>query len=135
MIVFIIGLIIVLTIANTLTMNVLDRTVEIGKSFAMSVGRAMNICVFLFERLLNGILGGSAGIALGWLLAMLISYIGIPMPPPPGMAHGYVAQVIVSGELVLNAVVLAMMSTSLASILPAWKTGSMNIVDALRYGQ
>lgn len=132
---FIIGLIIVLTIANTLTMSVLERTVEIGTSLAMGVGRAIIMRVFLFESLLIGILGGSAGIALGWLLAMLISYIGIPMPPPPGMAHGYVAQVIVSGELVLNAVVLAMVSTSLASILPAWKAGSMNIVDALRYGQ
>ena len=33
----------------------------------------------------------------GALLATLISYVGIPMPPPPGMAQGY------SGEILLTA--------------------------------
>jgi len=131
----IIGLIIALTIGNTLTMSVLERTVEIGTSLAIGVGRGTIMRIFLLESLLIGTLGGCAGILLGWSLAMLVSSIGIPMPPPPGMAHGYVAQIIVTRELVLNGVMLALVSTSLASILPAWKAGRMNIVDALRYGQ
>lgn len=57
------------------------------------------------------------------------------MPPPPGMAHGYVGQIILTGELVTDAVVLSIVTTLLASALPAWKAGRMNIVDALRYSQ
>ena len=131
----IIGLIIVLTITNTLTMSVLERTTEIGTSLAVGLPAAKLMGLFVFEGVLIGILGGSVGVFLGYLLAMGISAIGIPMPPPPGMAHGYTGQIIVTPGLALDAVVLALVTTLLASAFPAWKAGRMNIVDALRYSQ
>ncbi len=132
---FIIGLIIVLTISNTQTMSVLERTREIGTSLAIGQRRRVVLRMFLAEGVLIGALGGVAGIVLGYLLAALISFVGIPMPPPPGMAHGYIGQILISPALAGEALVLALLTTLLASLMPAWRASRMNIVDALRYNQ
>lgn len=132
---FIIGLIIVLTISNTQTMSVLERTREIGTSLAIGQRRRVVLRMFLAEGVLIGALGGVAGIVFGYLLAALISFVGIPMPPPPGMAHGYIGQILISPALAGEALVLALLTTLLASLMPAWKASRMNIVDALRYNQ
>ena len=132
---FIIGLIIVLTISNTQTMSVLERTTEIGTSLAIGSRSGEILRLFLLEGALIGIAGGILGLALGYLLATTISSIGIPMPPPPGMARGYTGQILISSALAVDALVLALLTTLLASVMPAWKASRMNIVDALRCNQ
>lgn len=131
----IIGLIIILTISNTQTMSVLERTTEIGTSLAIGLRGSDVLRLFLLEGALIGIAGGIIGIAVGYLLGALISAIGIPMPPPPGMARGYTGQILISTALAVDALVLALITTLAASIMPAWKASRMNIVDALRCNQ
>ncbi len=131
----IIGIIIVLTISNTQTMSVLERTTEIGTSLAIGLRSNEILKQFLMEGVLIGFAGGLTGIAFGYLLGNIISAIGIPMPPPPGMARGYTGQILLSGALVRDAAVLAVLTTLLASMLPAWRASRMNIVDALRRNQ
>lgn len=131
----IIGLIIVLTISNTQTMSVLERTTEIGTSLAIGLRSSDIMRLFLLEGALLGAVGGTVGIGLSYGLAEAISAIGIPMPPPPGMAHGYTGQILVSGCLAADAMTLAMVTTLLASVMPAWRASRMNIVDALRCNQ
>lgn len=131
----IIALIIVLTISNTQMMNVLERTTEIGTSLAIGLRKSQVMRLFLVEGCFIGLLGGGLGIVLGYLMAQAISAIGIPMPPPPGMAHGYLGQILVTWPLAIDAFFLAMATTLLASIFPAWKASSLNIVDALRCNQ
>ncbi|PKO35743.1 MAG: ABC transporter permease [Betaproteobacteria bacterium HGW-Betaproteobacteria-7] len=131
----IIGLIIVLTISNTQTMSVLERTTEIGTSLAIGLRGSDVLRLFLLEGALIGIVGGIIGILLGYLLGALISAIGIPMPPPPGMARGYTGQILISASLAVDAMVLALVTTLVASIMPAWRASRMNIVDALRCNQ
>lgn len=131
----IIGLIIVLTISNTQTMSVLERTTEIGTSMAIGARRSEVMRLFLTEGALLGLTGGAAGVAIGTLLAALISAIGVPMPPPPGMAYGYDGRILVSSGLATDALVLALVTTLLASVMPAWRASRMNIVDALRCNQ
>lgn len=132
---FIIALIIVLTISNTQMMNVLERTTEIGTSLAIGLRKSQVMRLFLLEGCFIGLLGGTLGIVLGYASAHAISAVGIPMPPPPGMAHGYLGQILVAWPLVLDALLLAIITTLLASIFPAWKASSLNIVDALRCNQ
>ena len=55
------------------------------------------------------------------------------MPPPPGMARGYIAEIDISRALAVDGFALAFFTTLLASIFPAWKASRMNIVDALRH--
>ena len=131
----IIGIIIVLTISNTQTMSVLERTTEIGTSLAIGVRSREVLLQFLLEGLLIGIAGGFVGVLLAFGLAEVISSIGIPMPPPPGMARGYTGQIMITLPLVIDALVLSTITTLLASLMPAWKASRLNIVDALRTNQ
>ena len=131
----IIAFIIVLSILNTQTMSVLERTSEIGTSMALGVTRAQTLRRFLLESLAIGLIGGALGLALGMLLALLVSAIGIPMPPPPGMARSFVGEVRVTWPLAFDAVVLALLTTLVAGIYPAWKASRMQIVDALRHAR
>jgi len=128
----IIAIIIVLSISNTQTMSVLERTSEIGTSMALGVTRVQTLRRFLLESLVIGLIGGLIGLFLGMLLAKVISIVGIPMPPPPGMARGFTGQIRVSWGLAADAFALALVTTLVAGVYPAWKASRMMIVDALR---
>jgi putative ABC transport system permease protein len=131
----IIGLIIVLSISNTQTMSVLERTTEIGTNLALGQRRSDVMRQFLIEGLLIGLLGGITGTLCAWVGATIISAIGLPMPPAPGMTHGFTGRILFTLPIAFDAIVLAVTTTLLASILPAWKASRLNIVDALRYNQ
>jgi putative ABC transport system permease protein len=131
----IIAIIIILTISNTQTMSVLERTTEIGTILAVGLRRAGVLRMFIIEGILIGAIGGLCGIFLGFGIAEVLSIIGIPMPPAPGMETGFIAQILVTPKLAVDAFVLAIATTLTASALPAWKASRMNIVDALRSNQ
>jgi len=131
----IIALIIVLTISNTQTMSVLERTTEIGTMMALGSRRSAILRMFVLEGLLIGITGGVAGVIAGYGIAETLSAIGIPMPPPPGMEMGFTAQILVTAWLSVDAFGLAVVTTLIASVTPAWKASHMNVVDALRCNQ
>jgi putative ABC transport system permease protein len=131
----IIGVIIMLSVTNTLTMSVLERTSEIGTSMALGVTRRQLLRRFLLEGLLIGVVGGLSGLAIGFVLAELISFVGIPMPPPPGMAVGLLGQIRVTLPLAIDALVLAVLTSLAASAYPAWRASRLMIVDALRHSR
>jgi len=131
----IIALIIILSISNTMTMSVLERTVEIGTAMALGVRRRRILGLFLMEGLLLGAIGGACGVLLGYLAASLISAIGIPMPPAPGMSRGFIAAIIITPAIIWQALLLALMTTLIASIYPAWRASRLVIVDALRHNR
>lgn len=131
----IIVIIILLSISNTMTMSVMERIGEIGTAMALGVRRAGITRLFLTEGVLLGCAGGLLGLALGAPLAKLISSIGIPMPPPPGMDSGYTGEILLTWKIAIEAAALAACTTLVASILPAWKASRMQIVDALRHNR
>jgi putative ABC transport system permease protein len=57
------------------------------------------------------------------------------MPPPPGMSFGYKAEIMVTAPMALQAAALAVGTTIVASLYPAWVASRMNIVDALRHSR
>lgn len=129
----ILALIILLSISNTITISVIERTGEIGTSMALGVKRSGILRLFLAEGALIGCIGGLLGGIAGIALAHAISAIGFPMPPPPGVTHGYTAAVVVTWRIVFEAVLLAVVTTLLGSIYPAWNGSRKQIVDALRH--
>ncbi len=131
----IIALIILLSISNTMTMSVMERIGEIGTYMALGAKRTGIMRRFLSEGILLGCLGGLLGLVIGLLLASAISSIGIPMPPPPGMARGYTGEILVTWNIALESLALAIGTTLVASIYPAWKASRMEIVDALRHNR
>ncbi|MCW8875317.1 MAG: FtsX-like permease family protein, partial [Gammaproteobacteria bacterium] len=131
----IIAVIIVLAISNTMTMAVMERVGEIGTLMALGNRRRDILGIFLAEGCILGLLGALVGLVLGVLLGLLISAIGIPMPPGPVMAWGYEAGIRLSAENLAKAAVIALVTTVLASLYPAWKASRLGIVDALRTRQ
>ncbi len=131
----IIAVIIVLSIFNTMIMSVMERTGEIGTLMALGRTRRGILRLFLVEGTMLGVAGGILGLALGAALAGLLSYIGIPMPPPPGQSWGFDAEVLVSPRLSVEAFILAVVSALIASLYPARKASRMVIVDALRFNR
>lgn len=131
----IIAVIIVLSISNTLMMNVMERTGEIGTVMAIGVRRSQVLFQFLAEGLILGVIGGILGLVLAFILSSLISAIGIPMPAPPGMSFGYTAEILITWPMSLEALLLAIVTTLIASVIPALKASRMEIVNALRHNR
>lgn len=132
---FIIGLIIVLTIINSLMMAVMERTSEIGTALALGTSERGILLQFVLEGLFLGMLGGALGVVLGIGIAEVVSAIGIPMPPPPGQARGYRAGMIVTASVVGTGFGIAVATSLIAALYPAWKASRTNIVDALRHNR
>ena len=129
----IIAMVVILTISNMMMTNVLQRTAETATAMALGLRRSRVLSRFILEGTLIGLLGGAAGVALGYASATVISQIGIPMPPPPGMARGLVGQILVTPPLVRDALWIACTTAALATLYPAWKASRMTIVEALRH--
>lgn len=131
----IIAIIILLSISNTMSISVMERTGEIGTAMALGIKQTKILYMFLTEGILLGCIGGILGVMIGYLLANIISSVGIPMPPPPGMARGYIGEILVTQSMVLEAISLAIGTTLIASVYPAWKASKLQIVDALRHNR
>ena len=129
----IIGGIIILSISNILIMNVLERTGEIGTQLAIGYKSRFVLYLFTIEGLLLGVIGSSLGLIVGYGMAELISTIGIPMPPPPGMEEGYTGKIRVTLQVLMYAFLIPMITATLAGVYPAWKASRMEIVNALRH--
>jgi putative ABC transport system permease protein len=113
-------------------MSVSERTWEIGTMMALGTPRRRILRIFVCEGAVLGIVGGLAGVALGCLVNSIVSAIGIPMPAPPGMAHGFTAQASLRADIASTAFLLAVIATVTASIAPAFTASRLVIVDALR---
>ena len=129
----IIAVIIVLSISNTMTMSVMERTVEIGTAMALGVRRTRILGLFLLEGVQLGVIGGLLGVTLGYLAAKATSAVGIPIPAGPGFSHDFIAMIIITPRIVMEALLLAVVTTLIASIYPAWRASRLVIVDALRH--
>lgn len=127
--------IILLGIGNTMMMSVMERTGEIGTSMALGVRRRALLVQFLTEGALIGVFGALAGLALALLIGAGIGALQIEMPPPPGLTRGYVARVLVTAPIVMEALLVAVATTTLASLYPAWRASRMVIVDAIRHNR
>ena len=125
--------IILLGIGNTMMMSVLERTGEIGTVMALGNKRASVLRGFLLEGALLGLLGAALGVLVALGLGQLLALAQIEMPPPPTFARSYHAALLITPGMVLETVLIACVTTTLASLYPAWRASRMVIVDAIRH--
>jgi len=125
-------LFIILSIINTMNMAVLERVGEIGTLMALGTQRRGILKMFIAEGMAIGVLGGVAGCAAGCLLAILISAVGIHMPSPPGSSMEWIAHIALTPGTLLTAFAMALATSLMASILPAYKASRMEVGEALR---
>jgi putative ABC transport system permease protein len=129
----IVSIMVVFGITNTMTMAIFERTREIGTVMALGTRRRGVVAMFVLEGVALGALGGIVGVALGIVLARVISTIGIQLPPPPGSTRGFMVQIFVVPEVLLQAFRLSLATAALASLYPAWRAARLNVVEALRH--
>lgn len=127
--------IILLSIGNTMTMSVLERTGEIGTVMAFGVRRAAVLRGFLLEGALLGLLGALLGVIVAFTLGWVLALAQIEMPPPPSFARSYLAGFRFTPGMVLETVAIACVTTTLASLYPAFRASRMVIVDAIRHAR
>lgn len=129
----IVGVVVMFSVANTMTMAVFERTGEIGALRAIGARRSILIAMFLAEGAGVGLLGAGLGVAASWLIAGAVEMAGgIPMPPPPGMSQGFQAYLKLTGEVLRNAFAVTVAATLISSVYPAFAASRIRIVEALQ---
>lgn len=130
---FIILVMLVLSVASTVNMVVYERTGEFGTLLALGLKRLDIMKMVLIENALLGVMGGVLGIGLGMLVALIVSAVGLPMPPPPGSNAAYTASIRIVPMLLITAALTGAAAAALAAILPGRRASRLPIVNALRH--
>jgi putative ABC transport system permease protein len=125
--------VVILAVANTMTMSVFERTREIGALLAIGMERTQVRRLFLYEGLLLALFGTLAGATLSILLSGVLNQSGLQLPPPPGGTHG--SPLHVRFFPLAYVIGFAMMTFTLlaASWWPARRAARLNPVEALAH--
>ena len=128
----IVAVIVVLGIANTIGMAILERRVELATLRALGLKRRAVGGLLLTEALLTGILGGLLGLVLGAAIAKVVTAIGIPFPSPPGSTRPFLGGVDFVPGIAAFAFFLSVIATLVAALLPVWRVTRREIAETLR---
>lgn len=129
-----IGVIVLFTVGNTMSMAVVERTTEIGTLRAIGQRRGGIRSLFFTEGVLLGALGAVLGVLLALPIAYLINHSGLTWAPP-GYSYAYPVTVRVwgDGRLILGSAAGMIFVAIVSAWWPANRASKQNIVDALRH--
>ncbi len=129
----IMGVIVLFTVVNTMSMSVMERTNEIGTARAIGVRRRGIRRQFLIEGWILGVIGASAGLTLSFAFAVLINRAGLTWTPP-GQAAAIPLRLMISGGTLIVSVWLGLVAiATIAALIPANRAARLPVVDALRH--
>ncbi len=127
-------------VANTMMMAILERTREIGLMKAIGATNRDVLTVFLIEAGLVGLTGGLAGVGLSLILQNVINQAmlnissegggGGFLPLDPSQIGGNL--VVIPTELIVAAIILAVMVGVVAGFYPAMRAAQLPPVTALK---
>jgi putative ABC transport system permease protein len=115
-----------LGVVNTLTMNIMERTREIGMLRAIGMTRAQVIMMVLAEAGLMGVIGGMIGILFGIFLSRIFLAAMAAM-------SGYRLVFVVPAIGIVIGLVVSIVISQIAAIQPARKAANTNVLEAIRY--
>jgi len=130
---FIMMVIVLFAMTNTLAMAVAERTREIGTLRAIGASPAGIVRNFVLEGVLIGGAGTLAGMALAGAAIVFLIFAGIQMPPPPGRSVGYPLQVVFSAWLYAATGLGVIAVSALAACLVSAKAARKPITEALAH--
>ena len=113
-------------ISNTLTMNVMERTQEIGMLRSIGVLRKQVLSMIMAEAGVLGLLGGVLGLLFGILLSRLFLLSMATM-------SGYTLTFVLPVTRVVIGLIIAVAVSHLAAILPARRATQVRILDAIHF--
>ncbi|KAB0478628.1 ABC transporter permease [Vibrio chagasii] len=127
------ALVVFVSLFNTMTMSVTERTREIGTLSALGSYPSEIVAGFLKEAGLLAVIGSAIGALVSGLVSVLLLVIDVQMPPPPGRTEGYPLNIYFSLELVGYATLGVLTICLLAAYFSARKGVNKPITEALVY--
>jgi putative ABC transport system permease protein len=114
-----------LGVINTLTMNVMERTQEIGMLRSLGMTRSQVAKMILAESGMMGLIGGAFGLVFGVLLSRsVLSNINA--------MSGYKLTYVLPTQGILAGLIVALVVSQLAAIWPARRAAGINIIEAIQ---
>jgi putative ABC transport system permease protein len=130
----IMGVIVLFTVVNTMTMTVMERTNEIGTTRAMGVRRAGIRRQFLLEGWLLGALGATIGVGIAFVVALAVNSAGLSWTPPSNVTPVPLRLDLTGrGILIVGTWLGLVVIATLAALFPANRAARLPVVDALRH--
>jgi putative ABC transport system permease protein len=128
------GMIVLFAVINTMTMNVMERTNEIGTIRAMGLRRSQVRAQFIAEGALIGLIGATVGAVLAVVVAALVNASGLTwVPPGNNVAMPLDLNVVGRPVLAFGAWLALVLVAIVAALLPANRAARLSVVDALRH--
>ncbi len=112
-------------IMNTMLMAVLERTREIGAMKAIGATNSRILSIFIAEAGLLGLAGGSAGVVLGYIVALGISIVA--------GSFNFNLPITLNIFAIVFGISLSLFVGIASGVLPARRAAMMDPVEALRY--
>jgi putative ABC transport system permease protein len=134
LLVFILMIVVIIGILNTLAIAIRERTREIGTLRAIGMHRRKVLWLFVLEAALLGVTGCVAGAAVAGLLAagLNAAHIAVPEAIQLFLAQEHLTFLLQGGTIVVDVVVLSLV-TVVASVYPAVRAARLRPVTAMHH--
>ncbi|MFV0386824.1 ABC transporter permease [Paracoccus sp. (in: a-proteobacteria)] len=130
----VVGLIILFMIANTMAIVVMERVNEIGTIRALGQTRGGVLRLFLMEGVLLGALSATVGLAVSWVVILIVNNSGLSFVTPTSTSPIPVRILFTEAPATVAGIWLMITAVAtLSSLLPARRAARFRIVDALRF--
>jgi putative ABC transport system permease protein len=130
----IMGVIVLFAVVNTMTMNVMERTNEIGTIRAMGVRRRGIRRQFVVEGAMLGAIGSTLGLVLAVIVAAVVNHAGLTWNPPASVNFIPLRlELFGRPALVIGTWLGLILVATIAALIPANRAAKLPVVDALRH--
>ena len=124
--------VVVMSVANSMGMTVIERTREIGTLRSIGLRRAGVVRIFTMESLLLTLIGCASGLLITVLVRYGINVAGISYTPPNSVSPTPLLIDLDIRRIVFTFVLMGIVAT-LAAYMPARRAAKMQIIDALSH--
>ncbi|HUW47921.1 MAG TPA: ABC transporter permease [Patescibacteria group bacterium] len=125
-------------IMNIMIVSLMERTREIGILKALGTKGRTVLLIFLCEAVIIGLMGGTIGVGLGWVLANIVAVVfrggGVFMGNQANAGTGGMTITpILTLPVFFGALAFGVGVSVIFALYPAWRASKLKPVDALRY--
>ncbi len=126
------GAIVLFTVINTMSMVVMERTVEIGTLRALGLRRNAVRLLFIVEGALLGMVGATLGVISAIILSILVNASHLTWLPPNNVERIPLrVNVTANPDLILWTWILLVVIATLSAFFPANRAARLTVVNAL----